>query len=311
LGTVIWSNAFLATKTQNAFGVAVDATGNIFVTGSTDGPVDFGGGPTPASFNNNVFVASYGPDGTYRWSKLYVSSGAQFGRAITTAPNGDVVIIGDTDGYVDLGGGVITNGGNLDIFVARYSGTDGSYVWGKLFGKGFDQVVRGINIAADGNVLITGGFEGTVDWGGGQMMTSVGASDVYVAKLDAMTGDHLMHTQGGTLGTSIGTSLGSDAAGNVTVLGHFNGNIDFGGQSATASPNTFDTFLVKLRANDWKPVWTKPFGKAGNQFGWGVAVANDGSALVGGGFYTELEIPPMAILPSTGGFDLFAVRVNP
>ncbi len=311
-GTALWSRVFVTTKDQNIFGVSVDDNANIYITGSTEDPLDFGSGAAsmqPSS--HDVFVASYTPTNTYRWSKLYVNAGAQLGRAITTTANGDVVIIGDTSDDTNLGGGTIPKGGNLDIFVTRYSGADGNHQWSKLFGKAFDQVGRDVAMSPDGNVLITGGFEGTIDWKSGTTMSAIGTSDVYVAKLDGLTGNYLAHAQGGKGGTSVGTSIGADAAGNVTVFGHFNGAIDFGGQQVIASTSTYDTFLVKLQSADWKPVWTRQYGNVGNQYGWGAAVSGDGSALVGGGFYTELEVPPMQSIPSTGGSDLFAARVSP
>jgi len=313
LGAVTWSKPLQGANTQNAFGVAVDSEANIYITGATDKPVDFGGGTSANPSSHDVFIASYAPDNTYRWHDLFVNAGPQFGRAITTASNGDVLVIGDTSDVTDLGGGTMMKDKSADIFVARYTKADGSYVWAKLYGKGMmtDQFGRGIAMTNDDHVLITGGYAGGIDWGGGVMSTATGTSDVYVAKLDGMTGDHLAHAQGGKSGTSTGTAIAADASGNVTVFGHFNGSIDFGGQSVASSPSSYDTFLVKLNPTDWKPIWTKTYGKAGHQYGWDVALKPDGTTIVGGGFNQELEVPPMAIVPTSGGMDLFSVLSNP
>ena len=308
-GAVVWSKLIQAAKTQNAFGVAVDSMANIYVTGSTDNAIDFGDGSQMVT-GTDFFIVSYGADNAYRWGKILKSAGNQFGRAIATTTNGDVLVTGDTNDVTDLGKGDIMKDKSVDIFVARYSGSNGTPAWGKLFGKATDQFGRGIGVAPDGNVLITGGFAGTVDWKTGTSMTALGSSDVFVAKLDGTTGDYLAHTQGGKSGTSVGSSIAADAAGNIAVFGYFSSTIDFGGQQGT-SLGMNDTFLVKLNPTDLKPIWTKTYGKLGNQYGWSVAVTNDGSAIVGGEFYTEFEVLPAAPVPSTGGADRFAVLVNP
>jgi len=311
-GQYTWHKVFSTLNQQMVMDVGVDAAGNIYITGSaTIDVIDFGGQPfDPAG--EDVYLAKFGSNGQHLWSNLYVNTGSQRGRQLAVMPNGDVVIIGDTDGDTNLGGGIIVKGGNRDFFVARYAGTDGSYMWGKLFGGVSDQFGRDIAVGADGSILITGGFTGSIFWGIGANRTAVGTSDLFVAQLNPATGDHIQNFQAGKpLTTAIGTSLGSDAAGNVTVFGHFNGSMDVGGQTYTSSSGSFDTFLVKLRNTDWSPVWTKQYGKAGNQYASSVTVKADGSALVGGAFYTELEVPPNAIVPSVGGADLFVVRTNP
>jgi hypothetical protein len=309
-GKYVWDKVIGTTNDQVAADVATDSNGNILMTGfATNDPFSFGGSTFDPD-NDDVFIVKFDTNGGHLWSNLFINAGSQKGRRLTVTNNGDVIIIGDTGDDINLGGGTITKGGNLDIFVARY-GNDGTYAWSKRFGKTMDQVGRDVAMTPDGNVLITGGFTGTIDWKLGTSMTNVGMSDVYVAKLDGLTGNYITHVNGGKTGTSIGSSVGSDAAGNVTVFGHFGGSINFGAAMPTATSNVNDTFLVKLKANDWSHVWTERYGTTGNQFGWSVAVAKDGSAVVGGTFDNQFEVPPNAIIPTTGGLDIFAVLTNP
>ena len=144
------------------------------------------------------------------------------------------------------------------------------------------------------------------------MVAPAGTTDVYVAKL-AGDGTYITHKKGNAAAMTgcVGTSVAADDAGNVTVFGSFSGSIDFGAQPATSTPMGYDTFLVKLKADDWTPVWTKPFGKGGHQYGWGLTVAGDGSSVAVGAFYTELEVPPNMATMSTGGSDIFVVSSMP
>lgn len=313
-GQYLWHKIIGVGNHQAATDVATDAMGNIVITGFvTNDDISFGG-TTFDPDNDDVFVAKFASNGMHIWSKVHINPSSQKGRSIAVANNGDVVIIGDASNNINLGGtGTLMNGGNVDFFIARYDGVDGTHKWSKIFGKAGDQIGRDVAVAPDGNVLITGAFTGAVDWKmGTTMMAAGGTTDVYLAKLKGDDGTYLMHTKGSAGGVAVGTSVAADASGNITLFGNFVGPLDFGGQPNTSFGATSDTFLVKLKVGDWAPIWTKPFGKAANQFGWAMTVANDGSAVVGGGFYNELDIPPNVMsIKSTGGSDLFAVSTKP
>lgn len=300
--------------TQDIIGVAVDTAGNYCGIGTTSADINFGGGNMQTATGTDFYITCSKPDNMSLWSRIIESGGNQYGRGITMTSGGDVIIIGNADNTnTNLGNGDIAKGNNFDFFVARYANADGAYVWGNLYGKTNDQRCNGISMGTDGNVLIAGEFSGTIDWKNGKSIAATAAPDVFVAKLDATTGVQIQDKKGGTTGTVTGTSVASDAAGNVTLFGHFNGTIDFGNAAGPTSSFTGanDTFLVKLRGSDWSHVWTKPYGKNGHQYGWGVAVNSDGTAITGGEFYTELEVPPGGIMMTTGGADLFAVLSSP
>lgn len=41
--------------------LALDPQGNVLVTGTTEGDIDFGGGPLPMGGNKDIFVAKMAP----------------------------------------------------------------------------------------------------------------------------------------------------------------------------------------------------------------------------------------------------------
>ncbi len=311
--TASWVRPFIASNTQNLTGVSVDGLGNICITGFTDDAVDFGGtaGMDPTTLD--IFIACYKSDNTYLWHKVFVTNGSQYGRAVAALNNDSLVFLGETNNAdVNLGGMNLMKGGGIDFLAASFKTADGTHQWSKIFGKGMDQFGRGIAATPSGDVLLTGIFAGDVSWKMGVTMAAAGGTfDAYVAKLKGSDGGYLMYKQGNSTGTAFGNAIAADGVGHVTVFGSFVGSIDFGNQMMTSDPMNYDTFLVKLKADDWTPLWTKKFGKADNQFGWGLTVAKDGSAVVAGGFYTELEVPPNNAISSTGGSDIFAVSTMP
>src|SRR5262249_9934542 len=145
--------------------------------------------------------------------------------------------------------GMVSKGPGNDAFVAKLDAM-GNRRWSKSF-HGFDATNRSfIHVAVDptGNVILVGGYVGGVDFGCG-LITSPGpvAMDVFVAKLDAMTGSCLWSHKFGDSGNQAGFVASTDDAGNIFVTGTFDGNVDFGGGNLS-NPNgpKGDTFIVKL-----------------------------------------------------------------
>jgi hypothetical protein len=162
----------------------VDGGGNVLVTGSFQGAVDFGGGPLTSAGSTDIFVAKHsGTDGTHLWARRF--GGASFDGASGVAVDGagNVLVTGSFQGTVNLGGGPLTSAGSTDIFVAKHSGTDGTHLWARRFGgTSSDGGVPDVAVDGAGNVLVTGSFQGTVDFGGGPL-TSAGISDIFVLRL--------------------------------------------------------------------------------------------------------------------------------
>jgi hypothetical protein len=175
----IWSSRFGDAGDQRAEAIAVDAAGNVIITGYFSSSVDFGGGALSSAGDKAVFIAKFSPDGAHRWSKG-IGDGNMCAQAVAVDVSGNVIVAGFFDGSVDFGGGPLTSAGGSDIFLAKL-GTDGAHVWSKRFGDGSDQYANSVAVDASGNVIVTGRFMGTVDFGGGPL-TSAGGMDIFVAK---------------------------------------------------------------------------------------------------------------------------------
>jgi hypothetical protein len=155
--------------------------GNVLVTGQFQGTVDFGGGPL-TSVGIDIFVAKYaGPDGAHLWSRRFANTAADAGFSVVVDPSGNVMVTGQFNGMVDFGGGPLTSAG-YDIFVAKCAGTDGAHIWSRRFGGTAADVGTSIVVDPGGNVLVTGSYQDTVDFGGGPL-TSAGFNDILLLKL--------------------------------------------------------------------------------------------------------------------------------
>ena len=158
-GGHIWSKTFDNDGgDEYAKGIALDGNDNIFITGNFGVWVDFGGGYVIAAGGGDYFVAKFSSVGSYLWAKAYGGTGGQLACAVAVDAAGDAVVTGGFDLQIDAGGGVISTQHN-DIFVAKYSGVNGSYQWLKtLGGLGTHGVC---DLATDGqrNITLTGYFD--------------------------------------------------------------------------------------------------------------------------------------------------------
>jgi hypothetical protein len=103
-------------------------------------------------------------------------------------------------------------------------------------------------------VLVTGGFDSVVNFGGGAMTPAGGLNDdVFVTKLDP-SGGHLWSKQFGGVGVDRGNTITSDSLDHITVTGNYNGAVDFGGGPLPAGNGRFIAQYTAAGAH----LWSKP-----------------------------------------------------
>ncbi len=125
------------------------------------------------------------------------------------------------------------------------------------------NVGHAIAAFSDGRLLITGQFDGTLDWGKGAMH-SHGAQDVFVASL-MPDGTTIWSRSFGTSSTDRGNGVAFDSQGNAYVVGETGaaGNvIDFGAGPVTVQGSP-QMFVVSYDVNG-KYRWAKLFGGNGS-----------------------------------------------
>lgn len=124
-GMLLWTRQFGSTQSDFATGVAVDASGNVFVVGGT-----FGTFPGQASAGaSDVFVVKYNAAGTLVWTQQFGTSLTDNARAVSVDSNGNAYIAGETAGA--LAGQ--TNAGTFDAFVVKDDAA-GTMVWARQLG---------------------------------------------------------------------------------------------------------------------------------------------------------------------------------
>ena len=322
-GNFVWAKSFGAGSDDDATGVAVDASGNVYTTGTFRSTVDFDPGAGISNLTAvqpDVFVSKLDSSGNFVWAKSFGGTSTDNGNAIAIDASGNVY----TTGYFyvtadfDPGAGIenLTSTGLQDVFVSKLD-SSGNFVWAKRLGGTNTDNGNAIAVDASGNVYTAGYFHETADFDPGagiENLTSAGGMDGFVSKLDS-SGDFVWAKSFGGTSTEFGRAVAVDAAGNVYTTGPFNVTADFdpgAGTSNLTSAGVADGFVSKLDSSgDF--VWAKRLGGTNVQMPKAVAVDAAGNVYTTGDFQGTTDFDPGAgtsNLTSAGLYDVFVSKLD-
>lgn len=272
---VHWAELFGDEALQAATGVAVDASGGIYVVGNFQGAIPL---PKPIgtivspSGNQAGFLISVDSQGTPTWARAISSAAAGnvVLRAVAADASGNVFVAGNTATNLTIGGKTV----NAGAFVAAFS-SSGQPLWQKglttdinecVLGPGVDTV-SSLAVTSLGEVVVGGVFCASLDFGDGPIAGSaaspVPTSYGFVAKLRGSDGSGKLVDQGWAHGLcSTATpaptlcNVSAVAVGPMDVIavtGAFRSTMSFG-KAADLTVDHADVFLAEL-STDGSPVW--------------------------------------------------------
>ncbi len=283
----------------------MDAAGNVVVVGDFSNAIDFGGGSLASAGGLDVFVAKYDANGAHQWSVRLGGTSDDVAYAVAVDGSGSVFVTGGFRDTVDFGGGNLVSAGSYDIFLAKFNAS-GVHQWSKRFGDASEDLGRGVAVDGSGNVLVTGYFYGTANFGGGNL-TSAGSSDIFLAKYDA-SGVHQWSRRFGGSSEDSGYAVALDGLGNVLVTGYFTGTASLGSGNLV-SAGFDDVFLAKYSASGAHQ-WSRSFGGSFQDLGRGVAVDGAGNVFLTGSFATTANFGG-ANLVCSGAADIVLAKYTP
>ena len=274
-----WSYRFGGPSVNMSFDVAVDGSGNVVITGTFAGTMNFGGGPLTSTSSRDIFLAKFDPTGAHVWSQRFGAGGDDAGNAVNVDNAGNIIITGSFKGPISFGGASLAGQGGNDIYVAKFNGA-GTHQWSRAYGSLRDD--EGLDTIADasGNVIVTGFYGGTLNLGGGSVPV-FGNRDLFILKLDG-AGAYQWNKAMGGFNNDAGNGLAVDNANGVYVTGLFHTTVNFGGGPLT-SAGVSDVFVAKYAA-DGTHQWSTRLGGPSADSGQGIAVDDVGNAVVTGMF---------------------------
>jgi len=216
-----------------------------------------------------------------------------------------VAVAGHFFGTTNLGGGSLTNAGGSDIFLAKLS-PSGAHLWSKSFGSASSDQANGVAVDSSGDLVVTGYFFGTVDFGGGALQ-SFDDADIFLAKFSS-GGTHLWSQRYGNSFFDGGSGVTVDSEGNIIMTGTFWFALNFGG-GPHFSNGTSDMFVAKFSSGGTN-LWSKDAGELSEDRGQAIAVDSSGNIVVAGEFEEGIDFGGGESINS-GGTDGFLVKFGP
>ncbi|MFQ5748441.1 MAG: SBBP repeat-containing protein, partial [Planctomycetota bacterium] len=304
------------TGVEYSYGIAVDSSGNAYVTGLTQSdqtsfPVTVG---PDLTFNGlqDAFVARVNPSGSALDYCGYIGGiASEVGYAVTADASGKALVTGQTASGqasfpVAVGPDLTFNGGTNDAFVARVNLSGSALDYCGYIGGNAPESGRGIAVDASGNAYVTGWTDSTEASFpvalGPDLTYNGGVHDAFVTRVNAGgTGLDYCGYIGGVLGDR-GESIVVDDLGQVFMTGDtFSDESSF---PVSIGPDlTFnganDAFVARVNALGSGLDFCGYIGGASADYGYGIALD-----ILGGIFVTGFANSTEATFPVTVGPDL-------
>jgi hypothetical protein len=260
-----------------------------------------------SAFSNTASATTSPAGGAHLWSRDFGGTGSMdsvLPQGVAVDSLGEIALAGFFQNSVDLGTGTVASNGLADIFVAKYS-AQGTALWTRRAGSSQDDRAKAVTMDGNGNVLVTGVFRGTVDFGGEPVSAAANAANCFVAKYSP-TGAHLWSKRlSSALGLDEGMAIAADAAGNVLVAGMLYQTSNFGGANLT-SAGSADVFVVKLSPAG-AHLWSMRVGGTAEEVVYGLAVDGNGNPVVTGHSTGTADFGG-GNLAGAGGKDIFVAK---
>lgn len=300
-GTALLYSVYLGGgNLDRATGIAVDSSGDVYLTGytsSTDFPVTPGSYQQTNSGSTDAFVAKLDPSGLNLTYSTYLGGGGtDYGRGIAVDASGDAFITGSTQStdFPTMDPLQIGLDGGSDAFLSELDPTGANLLYSTyLGGSGADEALA-IALDGSGHPYIAGyTFSSNFPTQAAFQSALSGASDAFVAEIDPSTSSLIFSTYLGGTGTDSANSIAVDSVGSIYLAGSTS-STDFPGTSGT-SASQGDAFVAKLTPGGTGLVYSTYLGGSGLDQANGIALDSSGDAFVTG-FTQSSDFPLMDAL---------------
>jgi hypothetical protein len=310
---------------DQARGLAIDSSGNAYVTGFT-GSTNF---PTANAFQaaqgagnaQDIFVTKLNASGNALVYSTYLGGdGAlEFGEGITVDSAGNAYVTGVTDStnFPTANPIQTAEAGGGDVFITKLNAAGSALVYSTYLGGSDFELAEGIVVDSSGNAYVTGDTRSTnYPTANAVQAANGGGQDGFVTKVNAAGNALAYSTYLGGSADDQCESVAVDSAGNAYVTGTtFSTNFPTANAFQPANGGvsvTQDAFVTKLNASGNAFVYSTYLGGSGGEVGHGIAVDSAGNAYVTGGSGSNTTFPTANAIQCAraGGADVFVTKMN-
>jgi hypothetical protein len=319
-----WATYYGGSEWDYGTSCAIDASGNIYMIGSTSSTSGIATAGAHETTVNDGFLVKFNSSGVRQWGTYFEGNG----NACTTDASGNVYIVGltnSTSGIATAGAHQTVMSGSGDAFLVKFN-SSGVRQWGTYFGGPFNggsANETGISCATDasGNIYMVGktpSTSGIATVGAHQTAGGTQFFDAFLVKFNS-TGVIQWGTYYDGLGDTQPNSCATDASGNVYMAGQVFQELlpDSGISTPGAHQTTYgggftDAFLVKFDPNGVRQ-WGTYYGGSSVEEGTSCAIDPSGNVYMAGHTGSTTGIATAGAHQTVfggGGLDGFLVCFN-
>ena len=316
-GTPLFSGVWGDDETQAPSAAAFDVDGNLFVTGFYRGTLDFGDDVSITATDPfyDVFVMKLSNTGELLWVRDFVGSHDDVARDIVLDEERQCIyVLGYIHETTDFGGGVLEDPGGGNVFVLKLD-MEGKHVWSQAWGDDAEQWAYSGAVDSQGNLVVTGRYEGTINFGRG-LLGELGGGGIHVLKLGPQ-GETLWSRAIGGLTNQGAHGIAIDSRDRIVVSGYYEGSMQLGEtvlpEAGALNPNIL---AVKLEP-DGELVWARGIPVDGSQSAGGVqkaqrdvAIDANDDIIVAGYVVRDVDLGN-GLLATAGSSDIFVMKLTP
>lgn len=306
--------------------------GSVVVVGYFGGSATFGlgepGAVTLASAGGkDVFLARYGPDGSFAWAKRAGGPGNDWCWRVKAFPDGSVLASGGFEGTAQFGPGepggvslVCASAGEPDAFFGRYA-SDGTLVWARRAGGTHRDYGGDVAVLSEDAILITGEFSRTASFWPGEAgavtFTTTNYWDIFILGCDA-NGELRWAERAGSPWHDYPDAVAAFSDGSAVVAGFWGwdggGTLTLGGGARSFTSLGSNDIYVTRYGSTGSLLWAVHGGGTGVDYLWDADVSADDSVFVTGFFESTLTLgigaPGSSVLVSGGSHDAYVARLS-
>ncbi|HPS83048.1 MAG TPA: T9SS type A sorting domain-containing protein [Bacteroidales bacterium] len=191
-GDMIWAKSFLSDGWVYLYGIALQANGNLILSGQFTDTVDFDPGIMEYSLGglDYTFICNLDGNGNFNWVKSFTQT-MNYSTDIDVDQNDNIYLSGSFMGLIDFCPDstmcYYDAGGNFSSYLAMLNSA-GSFQNAVTFNSPDNNVGFGVNVDDDLNIYVCGRFNESVDFDPGDGVNNVlsnGSSDGYIIKFKA------------------------------------------------------------------------------------------------------------------------------
>lgn len=268
-GEALWLVGAGGNMHDDGNAVSVDASGNVYITGSFQWSIDFG----PVVLQNidhtgygsrDVFLAKYDSDGNFKWATSAQGMNYDEPRSLSVDDDGDVYVTGYFNSRsIAFDNIVVPNYDSAspnqylprDIFIAKYN-TNGDAIWAKGAGGSGNDDARSLVVNNTADIYLTGDFESRFVTFGSVTLTnsdSTSGTDIFLAKYS--TNGNLLWAQNAVdTNYDYGCAVAVDSSGFVYQAGYYFGNSLAFGNLSIQNSGYQPVFVTKYNS-DGEALW--------------------------------------------------------